>query len=387
MNNNNLKIIVETKTLTQALAFANSVVEKRNVIAELSHVKLSSKDGKLELITTNMEIYLSQKVAAQVISEGEIMVSTKTLNDIIRKICDNDVTLSVSNETDQLEILAKNCAFNLLTLHANQFPALDDINVDTTLKISCSDFVKMIDGTLFSVSVDETRYNLNGVYFYVKDEECCMASTDGHRLSVSVVKIANNASEFGVILPKKTLEEIVKILKDPKNIQLEIEIFLSVNRIKFVCNDIIMVSKLIDGTFPDYQAFIPVENNYKLTINTKLLADAIDRVATITIDKFQAIKLILSKDLLEITASGEARGVAKECIPCSLDASNLCIFDYEDNLSIGFNPKYLTDALSAVLSATKANQVELYFLNASSPMLLKTLQNPKDVFVIMPVKV
>ncbi|WP_367364720.1 DNA polymerase III subunit beta [Candidatus Tisiphia endosymbiont of Nedyus quadrimaculatus] len=387
MNNNNLKIIVETKTLTQALAFANSVVEKRNVIAELSHVKLSSKDGKLELITTNMEIYLSQKVAAQVISEGEIMVSTKTLNDIIRKISDNDVTLSVSNETDQLEILGKNCAFNLLTLHANQFPALDDINVETTLKISCSDFVKMIDGTLFSVSVDETRYNLNGVYFYVKDEECCMASTDGHRLSVSVVKIANNASEFGVILPKKTLEEIVKILKDPKNIQLEIEIFLSVNRIKFVCNDIMMVSKLIDGTFPDYQAFIPVENNYKLTINTKLLADAIDRVATITIDKFQAIKLILSKDLLEITASGEARGVAKECIPCSLDESNLCIFDYEDNLSIGFNPKYLTDALSAVLSATKANQVELYFLNASSPMLLKTLQNPKDVFVIMPVKV
>ncbi|WP_341758609.1 DNA polymerase III subunit beta [Candidatus Tisiphia endosymbiont of Ditula angustiorana] len=387
MNNNNLKIIVETKTLTQALAFANSVVEKHNVIAELSHVKLSSKDGKLELITTNMEIYLSQKVAAQVISEGEIMVSTKTLNDIIRKISDNDVTLSVSNETDHLEILGKNCAFNLLTLHANQFPALDDINIETTLKISCSDFVKMIDGTLFSVSVDETRYNLNGVYFYVKDEECCMASTDGHRLSVSVVKISNNASEFGVILPKKTLEEIVKILKDPKNIQLEIEIFLSVNRIKFVCNDIMMVSKLIDGTFPDYQAFIPVENNYKLTINTKLLTDAIDRVATITIDKFQAIKLILSKDLLEITASGEARGVAKECIPCSLDESNLCIFDHEDNLSIGFNPKYLTDALSAVLSATKANQVELYFLNASSPMLLKTLQNPKDVFVIMPVKV
>ncbi|WP_375358912.1 DNA polymerase III subunit beta [Candidatus Tisiphia endosymbiont of Neophilaenus lineatus] len=387
MNNNNLKTIVETKTLTHALAFANSVVEKRNVIAELSHVKLSSKDGKLELITTNMEIYLSQKVAAQVISEGEIMVSTKTLNDIIRKISDNDVTLSVSNETDQLEILGKHCAFNLLTLHANQFPALDDINVEATLKISCSDFVKMIDGTLFSVSVDETRYNLNGVYFYVKDEECCMASTDGHRLSVSVVKIANNASEFGVILPKKTLEEIVKILKDPKNIQLETEIFLSVNRIKFVCNDIIMVSKLIDGTFPDYQAFIPVENNYKLTINTKLLADAIDRVATITIDKFQAIKLILSKDLLEITASGETRGVAKECIPCSLDESNLCIFDHEDTLSIGFNPKYLTDALSAVLSATKANQVELYFLNASSPMLLKTLQNPKDVFVIMPVKV
>ncbi|WP_425363614.1 DNA polymerase III subunit beta [Candidatus Tisiphia endosymbiont of Hybos culiciformis] len=387
MDNNKLKIIVETKTLTHALTFANSVVEKRNVVTELSHIKLSSKDGKLELIATNMEIYLSQKVASQVISEGSITVSTKTLNDIVKKIADNDIMLSVSNETDQFEILGKNCAFNLLTLPAEQFPTLDDINVEATLKIPCRDFVKMIDGTLFSVSLDETRYNLNGVYFYVQDEECCMASTDGHRLSVSVVEIADKVSEFGVILSKKTLEEIVKILKDPKNIQLEVEIFLSANRIKFVCNDIMMVSKLIDGTFPDYQGFIPVENNYKLTINTKLLVDVIDRVATITIDKFQAIKLTLSKDLLEITASGEARGVGKETIPYSLDENNLCVFDYEDTLSIGFNPKYLTDALNAVLNSTKANQVELYFLDASSPMLLKTPQNPKDVFVIMPVKV
>ncbi|WP_341756627.1 MULTISPECIES: DNA polymerase III subunit beta [unclassified Candidatus Tisiphia] len=387
MDNNKLKIIVETKTLTHALTFANSVVEKRNVVAELSHIKLSSKDGKLELIATNMEIYLSQKVAAQVINEGEITVSTKTLNDIVKKIPDNDIMLNVSDETDQLEILAKNCTFNLLTLPADKFPTLDDINIEATLKIPCSDFVKMIDGTLFSVSLDETRYNLNGVYFYVKEEECYMASTDGHRLSVSVVEIADKVREFGVILSKKTLEEIAKILKDPKNVQLEVEIFLSVNRIKFVCNDIMMVSKLIDGTFPDYQGFIPVENNYKLTINTKVLADVIDRVSTITVDKFQAIKLTLSKNLLEITASGEARGVGKETIPYSLDENNLCVFDHEDILSIGFNPRYLTDALNAVLNSTKANQVELYFLDASSPMLLKTPQNPKDIFVIMPVKV
>ncbi len=385
MDNNNLKLIVETKTLTHALAFANSIVEKRNVIPELSHIKLSSNNGKLQLITTNMEIYLRQKVAAQIITEGAIMVSAKILNDIIKKISDNDIMLSVSK--DQLEILGKNCAFNLLTLPADQFPILDDINVEATFKIASCDFIKMIEGTLFSVSVDETRYNLNGVYFHVKDEECCMASTDGHRLSVSTVHTASNTSEFGVILPKKTLEEIIKILRDPQNIQLKIKIFLSINRIKFVCNDIMMVSKLIDGTFPDYQGFIPAINNYKLTINTKLLADVIDRVATITVDKFQAIKLILSKKSLEVTAYGEARGVAKEIIPYSLNESNLCVFDHTDTLSIGFNPKYLTDALNAVLNSTKANKVKLYFLDASSPVLLKTSQNPKDIFVIMPVRV
>lgn len=387
MSNSNFKIIIETKTLTHALAFANSVVEKRNIIAELSNIKLSAKSGKLELITTNMEIFLSQKIAAQIIIEGEITVSTKTLNDIVKKIPDNEISLTVSSETNQLEILGKNCAFNLLTLPASQFPTLDDISVESTFKIACRDFAKMIDNTLFSVSLDETRYNLNGVYFCVKDLECCAASTDGHRLSVSAIEIAGDNKNFGVIMPKKTLEEIVKILKDPQNSRLEMEIFLSVNRIKFVCNDIIMVSKLIDGTFPDYQAFIPVENNYKLTINTKLLADVIDRVATITIDKFQAIKLILSKDSIEITASGESKGVAKEIIPCSSDKANFCIFDHEETLSIGFNPKYLTEALSAVINNIKANQVELSFADASSPMLLTVPENSKDIFVIMPVKV
>lgn len=382
-----LKIITETKTLNHALSFANSVVEKRNVIAELSNIKLSSKDGKLELIATNMEVYLSQKIPAQVISEGEITVSTKTLSDIVKKIPDNDITLSVSNETDQLEILGKNCKFNLLTLPVNQFPTLDNINIESNFKIPCRDFAKIIDSTLFSISSDETRYNLNGVYLSIKDGECTAASTDGHRLSVSVVHVDSNAKEFGVILPKKTLEEIVKIAKDPKNIQLDMEVFLSVNKIKFVCNDIVMVSKLIDGTFPEYQAFIPVENNYKLTINTKLLADVIDRIATITVDKFQAIKLILSKDSLKVTASGESRGVAEEIIECSEDKNNFCIFDHDDSLSIGFNPKYLIESLNAVLNAIKGNQVELHFSNASSPILLKIIDNAKDIFVIMPVKV
>ncbi len=383
MNNSNLKIIAETKTLAHALAFANSVVEKRNVIAELSNIKLSAKDGKLELITTNMEIYLSQKIVAQIIIEGEITVSTKTLNDIVRKIVDNDITLILSNETNQLEILGKNCSFNLLTLPVNQFPSLDDIEAESELKITCRDFVKMIDNTLFAVSLDETRYNLNGVYFYVKDSECRMASTDGHRLSVSTVEIANNVKEFGVILPKKTLEEISKISKDPKNIQLEMEIFVNSNRVKFICDDIIMISKVIDGTFPDYQAFIPTENNYKLTINAKLLSDVIDRVSSITIDKFQAIKLILSKDFVEMNASGESKGVAKEIIPYSSDKNNLCIFDHKESLIIGFNPKYLTEAVNAI----KTDQVELYFFDASSPMLMKIPQDNRDIFVIMPVKV
>ena len=386
MNMNKLEIIVETKTLVHALVFANSVVEKRNVIAELSNIKLTAKDGKLEIISTNMEIYLSEKIAAQVIREGEITVSTKTLSDVVKKLTDSDITLKVSDQNDQLEIRGKSCSFSLLTLPVKQFPIIEDINVKTAFKMPCRDFLKIIDSTLFAISLDETRYNINGVYFYGKDRECFAVSTDGHRLSVSTVEIDSNISEFGVILPKKTLEEITKILRDAKNIQLEVEISLSTNRIKFSCNEMIMVSKLIDGTFPDYQDFVPKDNNYKLTINAKLLADVVDRISIITMDKFQAIKLFLSKNLVEVSASGEARGVGKEIIPSSIAEDNLCIFDHNETLSIAFNPQYLAEALNAVINVLKGTKVELSFSDPHSPMLLKSTSDSKDIFVIMPVK-
>ena len=382
-----LEIIVETKSLVHALIFASSVVEKRNVIAELSNIKLSSKNGRLEIISTNMEIYLSQKIAAQVVSEGEITVSTKTLSDVVKKLSDNDITLKVSDQNDQLEIIGKNCSFSLLTLPVKQFPIIEEMNVQTAFKMSSRDFLKIIDSTLFAISLDETRYNINGVYFYVKNNECCAVSTDGHRLSVSAVETSGNIKEFGVILPKKTLEEITKILRDAKNIQLDVEIFLSSNKIQFVCNEIVMISKLIDGTFPDYQDFIPKENSHKLTINAKLLADVVDRISIITMDKFQAIKFFLSKDLVEISASGESRGVGKEIISSSVTEDNLCIFNHDETLSIGFNPKYLAEALNAVISVLKETKVELSFSNPHSPMLLKPVGSSKDIFVIMPVKV
>jgi len=385
--NNNFKIQVETKSLSHALTFANSVVEKRNVSTELSHIKLVVKNNELELVATDSDMYLTQKIFVQAFEEGEITVSTKTLTEIIKKIPDKDIIITVITETEQLEICSKNCTFSLLTLPGEQFPMVEEVTVGSILKIPCRDLAKIIDSTKFSVSTEETRYNLNGIYLHVTNTEqghkFCAASTDGHRLSVSSIEIDSIIEEFGVIVPRKTVEEILKIIKDPKNAQSDIEICLSINRIKFICNNIIMISKIIDGTFPNYLSFIPVENNHKLTVNPKLLADAIDRVATITVDKFRAIKVKLARDKIEITASGEAKGAANEVIVASQEADNLCIFDSENELLIGFNPKYLTD----VLEATKFKQVELYFSDASSPTLIKVPESANDIFVIMPVKV
>ncbi len=388
-----LKLKVETKTLIQALTFANSVVEKRNVAEELSNIKLQATSGYLEIFATDMDLYLKQKIGAEILVEGETTVSTRTFMDIIKKIPDKEITLSLSDNppknggsdqyNTQLEILSKNCTFTLLTLPANKFPAMLDIQDGTALSLACRDLAQIIEHTQFSISTEETRYNLNGIYLHVQNGCLNAASTDGHRLSVSSFELQDCANDFGVILPRKTVDEILKIIKDSHNIISNIQLVLSSNKIKFICNDIILISKLIDGTFPDYQSFIPVENSYKLTINTKMFKESIDRVATITIDKGRAIKLTFTRESLEISASGEAKGVAREVIWSSLEQDSFCEFNYDDTISVGFNPKYLTDVLNVI----KSTCTELYFTDASMPVLIKITDKELDNFVIMPMKI
>jgi len=380
--NNNLEITVETKDLAHALSFANSVVEKKNVMLELSNIKLSAKDGLLEIGATDMDLYLNQNIGAEVKSAGETTVSTQTISEIIRKIPDARITLKQLPGADKLEITGSNCRFELLTLPVVQFPEMKDLDSESTLTLPCDQLARIMEYTNFAMSTEETRYNLNGIYMHVKDKKFCGVSTDGHRLSIASVALDQSSEEFGVIVPRKTINELLKIVKDSKNSQSDIQLFLSSNKIKFQCNNLILISKLIDGTFPEYSSFIPADNKNKLIVNTKMLASAIDRVSTVTVDKFRAVKMSIDSKIMEITASGEAKGAASENLLFSEEESSYCNFSGSD-VSIGFNPKYLSD----VLSALKEDKVEIYFKDSFSPVLIKTSENPQDSFVVMPVKV
>ena len=382
MSKNILEIIIQTKDLVHALSFASSVVEKRNVIQELSNIKLVSSGGMLEIGATDMDLYLNQNIGAEVISEGETTVSTQTLSDVVRKISDTEIRLKQIPDTDKLEIIASNCRFELLTLPAIKFPAMEDIDSKSSLKISCTDFARIIEYTNFAMSNEETRYNLNGIYMHVKNGEFAGVATDGHRLSIASTKINNNSDEFGVIVPRKSISELLKIIKDIKYNKGDLQLFLSSTKIKFVCDNLVMISKLIDGIFPEYSSFIPEDNKNKLTINTKLLSGAIDRVATVTVDKFRAVKVSINNQGVIITASGEAKGAASETIKFSKEAVDFCYYSGDD-VSIGFNPKYISD----ILSALSEKQIDVYFKDAFSPILIKTPKNQNNNFVVMPVKV
>lgn len=381
-NKNNLEIMVQTKDLLRALSFAGSIVEKRNVLSELNNIKLSAKGNSLEIGATDMDLYLNQDIGTEVVSEGETTVSTQTLFDIVRKISDAEIRLKQIKDSDKLEITGRNCRFELLTLPVTQFPAMKDVEAEAVVDISCKEFARIIEYTNFAMSTEETRYNLNGIHLHVKGRNFSGAATDGHRLSVASTDLAQEYKEFGVIVPRKTVGELLKIVKDTKNIQSDLQIFLSSNKVKFKCNNLILISKLIDGTFPEYSSFIPKDNEHKLTVSTKLFANAIDRVATVTVDKFRAVKIHIDDKALEITASGEAKGAASESLLFSDDAENFCSFS-GSGVSIGFNPKYISDVLGALEGA----KVDIYFKDAFSPVLIKTAESSEDSFVVMPVKV
>lgn len=376
-----LNIIANTKDLMHILGLSASVVEKRNVIAILSNIKLEVVDNLLTVTATDMDLSIQQQLPVQVKSPGALTVPAQTFSEIIRKIPDPEVTLRFITETEQLEISSKNCEFTLSTLPVKDFPAMEDIGSAHHINLETKMLAEILEHTKFAMSSEETRYNLNGVYLHIKASVPNMlsaAATDGHRLSTSSVDLGQELSAFGVILPRKTVQELLKLLKDPLLAEKPLNIYLGQNRVKFICANVTITSKLIDGSFPEYQAFIPENNQNKLIIDAKILADAIDRVSTITSDKHRAVKLTCNENILEIHASGETRGIGHEVVELSDDAS------YKGAvMSIGFNPRYILDALNAVSGST----ITMELNDSSSPALIKSVDHPNAYFIIMPVKV
>ncbi|NRB10602.1 MAG: DNA polymerase III subunit beta [Rickettsiaceae bacterium] len=401
------KIKVNSKDLINALTNMRSVTDKSGVIEGLSDVKITAQDNFITIEATDIDVYLYQKIGATVISPGQGRLDSETFYTVINAIKDEFIEISQQNGGDKLEITGENCYFSLPALSATEFPHMEDVIGGTKLSLNCNDLDKIINYTKFAMSLDETRYNLNGLYFHIKDNKFYSAATDGHRLSVASASSGftsnsdNNLENenFGVILPQKTIDKLTKIFKAGES---GVDIILAVNKIKFSFNDgkIILISKIIDGKFPDYNAFIPQGNQNKLTVNKELFEPIIKRVSTVTVDKFKAIKINIGKDMLEITSVSSPKGAAREVLKFSSDNDKLCMLEkniagdeaVEDknikdcnNIVIGCNSKYLEDILSAL---KKEQVIEIYFNDDSrAPLLIKIANNPTDNFIIMPVKV
>lgn len=370
---NNFHLIIKRNLLLRSLAPAQNIVERRGIIPILSNVLLIANNNSLRIIATDMDLLIDHEISANIYQEGQITVLAHTLYDIIRKLTAEEVELKLNQEEKRLIIEADNCKFALAYLISDDFPIIKAGDMLYSFMIPCSLLIKMIDKNKVFMSNEETRYNLNGIYFHsLADQQLLRAvATDGHRLSRVEVELPKEAIGMpGVIIPKKTIIELRKLIDNRDEL---IKISLAENKISFSLGGILLISKLIDGIFPDYEPLIPYNNDKQVLVNTEHFARAVDRISIINFDKSKSVSLTILNDLLTISAVGESTGSASEQL----------VVDYNNSqvIKVGFNARYLLEIMSNI----KGKMTKFLFSNDNyAPTLVLDSDDQQTLYVLMP---
>jgi DNA polymerase-3 subunit beta len=374
-----MKLAIERAALLKSLAHVQSVVERRTTIPILSNVKLEAVDGGLALTATDMDLSVVERAVAEIGQPGATTAPAHTLYDVVRKLPEGSrITLERAESGAEITLRAGRSTFDLPCLPADDFPALTDEGLDHSFAIGAGDLRKLIDRTRFAISTEETRYYLNGIFLHAIDEGAgsCLRSvaTDGHRLARVEVALPQGAEGMpSVIVPRKTVAEVRKLI-DEQGAEQTIEVALSRARIRFKVGEAVLRSRLIDGTFPDYQRVIPSGNDKLLVAPTKLLSEAVDRVGTIATEKGRAIKLSVGAGRLTLSAISPDAGRAVEELDVGYGS---------DALEIGFNARYILDMNSQI----EGDEVEFALADAGSPTLVRDPKDSSTLYVLMPVRV
>jgi DNA polymerase-3 subunit beta len=367
-----MKLSIEKVKLLKALGHVQNVVERRNTIPILSNVLMNAQGGALTFVATDLDIEISEDTEAQVDAPGEITAPAHTLYDIARKLPDGaQVSLKIGAD-ERLEVEAGRSHFTLPLLPAGDFPKMTADGFTHNFILEAKALCRLIDKTKFAISTEETRYYLNGIYVHAQNGLLRAVATDGHRLALSEMDIPKGAEELpGVIIPRKTIAEIRRLIDGGDG---EISLSVSEAKIRFKYKTAVLTSKLIDGTFPDYDRVIPKGNTKELTIDNKIFASAVDRVSTISAEKSRSVKLSLTTDSLALAVNNPEHGNAHEDLMVNYTA---------DPLEIGFNAKYLLDVTSQI----EGRDATFFLDSPASPALVKDSEDPASLFVLMPLRV
>ena len=372
-----MKLTIERSALLKALGHVQSVVERRNTIPILSNVLLKGADGKLALAATDMDLEMVSAVPAQGVKAGGTTVPAHTLYDITRKLPEGaQVSLEIGADKGQMTLKSGRSTFTLACLPSEDYPVMAGGDLGHSFTLSAADLKRLIDRTRFAISTEETRYYLNGIYLHAaKSNDVNMlraVATDGHRLARMELPLPDGASGMpGVIVPRKTVGEVRKLLDESDG---SVDIELSDTRIRFASGNVTLVSKLIDGTFPDYERVIPTGNDKILNVPCKEFAHAVDRVSTISTEKSRAIKVAVAKGVVTLSATSPDAGSATEEIEV----------DYKDTaIEIGFNSRYLLDITEQIVGA----EARFLMADAGSPTLVRDGADESALYVLMPMRV
>jgi len=374
-----MKATIERATLLRCLSHVQSVVERRNTIPILSNVLIEAEGDGLRVMATDLDLQVVEHIdAASVESEGAVTVSAHLLFDIARKLQEGS-QVSLETAENRMEVKAGRSRFKLPTLPRDDFPVIVEGDLPTSFALPAKTLAELIDRTRFAISTEETRYYLNGIFLHVSDEDepvLKAAATDGHRLARFTLPRPDGAEGMpDVIVPRKAVAELRKLLDEKMDGDVQID--LSASKIRFRLGGeggVVLTSKLIDGTFPDYSRVIPTGNDKLLKIDPKSFFAGVDRVATIATEKTRAVKMGLDKDRVTLTVTSPDNGTASEELAAEYSA---------DGFEIGFNATYLKDILSQIDS----DQVEIHLADAGAPTLIRKNEDSPALYVLMPMRV
>ena len=372
-----MKVTLERNHLLKSLGHVHRVVERRNTYPILANVLLKAADGRLDLRATDLDIEVTESVPAMVATAGTTTVPAHTLYEIVRKLSDGAEVRLESEGGEQLQLTSGRSRFHLACLSPDSFPDLKSGAFTHSFALPAPVLRELIERTQFAISNEETRYYLNGIYLHALEAggELILraVATDGHRMARAETGAPDGCRGMpGVIVPKKTVSEVQKLLEGAEG---EVTVEVSDTKIRFSLDGVVLLSKLIEGTFPDYERVTPKNNDKEMNVDRAAFATAVDRVSTIASDRGgKAVKLSVKDGQLELSVTNPDHGTASEELPVEFEP---------DGFEIGFNARYLLDIVGQIRSE---NAVFL-FNDAGSPTLVREAGDARALYVLMPMRV
>ena len=372
-----LQFVIERSHLLKSLGHVQSVVEKRGTIAVLSNVKIDAKKDGVSFTATDMDIAIVEKTTATVSKPGAMTVAAHTFYDIVRKLPEGaQVEISTSADGSKVSIKSGQSRFSLACLPVDDFPVMAEGELAHNFTLKSAELLSLVDKPSFAISTEETRYYLNGIYLHTAgsgDGKVLRAvATDGHRLARIEVALPAGADGMpGVIIPRKAIHELRKLLEEGEG---DVQVSLSETKIRFVYSNAVLVSKLIDGNFPDYERVIPANNDKLLEVDCKQFKNAVDRVSVISSEKSRAVKFQLEGGKLTLSASSPEHGTASEELDVTYSAAKV---------EVGFNSRYLLDMMGQI----EGDTAQFLLNDGASPAIVRDTADVGALYVIMPMRV
>ena len=371
-----MQFVVKRDILLKSLNFVQGVVEKKNTLPILSNVLLQLKDNKLSIVATDLDIVFYNEISdVKIINEGSTTTSAAILYDILRKISSNsELNFDLKSE-NKLSLKSDSADFNLLCLPTDNFPSFVDEFEGHEIALDKNRFLKLLNKTRISISNDDTRHYLNGVFLHLTEAHgrnfLTGVATDSHRLSSSSLEIENSNDFSSLILPRKTVFQLCSLLSETSD---SLTMQSSENKIKFTLGKIRLISKVIDGKFPDYKQVVPATNDKILNVPSKEFINSIERVASVSLDRKEGVKLKIDKDNIQLSVNSANSGEGNETIKADYNS---------ESLNISFNSKYLIDIASEI----ENKNLKMNLKDSTSPVLIEDASDKNSYYVIMPMKI